>query len=335
MDGKLFDEMSRRLADGTTRRETLRMGIALVASGLGLSAFDDAEARTWRRPGEICRKNDDCASNVCGPRDSQGRRRCLCRDAADCPQPSQGSPCASAACDANGICGIGFNVGATCDDGNACTTDDICDERGGCSGTPVTCPAVANGAASCGPSTGACVTICDQGFSLCGTACVDVQRDPNHCGTCDTVCTGAPNATPVCSAGICGAICLAGFGNCDADSPGCETNLLSDRNNCGSCGNVCATTSCNGGQCKAALAEVCSQDGDCLSGACFEQRCIPLLESCPPGPWLACFDNGLELKWCCGQFTSEPQCVTSNDCPAGWLCRTTGAFGRTCWQIAT
>ena len=31
-----------------------------------------------------------------------------------------------------------------------------------------------------------------EGGSVCGGACVDLQRDPRHCGGCDTDCTGLP-----------------------------------------------------------------------------------------------------------------------------------------------
>jgi hypothetical protein len=45
--------------------------------------------------------------------------------------------------------------------------------------------------------------------------------------------------------------CNAGFGNCDGDwSNGCEVNLNTDPNNCGSCGNSCgANAYCTGGTC--------------------------------------------------------------------------------------
>ncbi len=45
--------------------------------------------------------------------------------------------------------------------------------------------------------------------------------------------------------------CASGWGNCDAiASNGCEDNLLTDANNCGTCARACAAgISCSGGTC--------------------------------------------------------------------------------------
>ncbi|XXX76418.1 hypothetical protein WMF30_53100 [Sorangium sp. So ce134] len=53
-------------------------------------------------------------------------------------------------------------------------------------------------------------------------------------------CPAAENQTPTCEAGVCGVACDAGFLDCDAAAPGCETSA-SDRAHCGACGNRCAT----------------------------------------------------------------------------------------------
>jgi hypothetical protein len=73
------------------------------------------------------------------------------------------------------------------------------------------------------------------------------------CGACDVSCT--PNhGTPSCIDLKCvvqpGA-CEATFGDCDHDGTnGCEAALLSDSNNCGSCGRVCeGATPCTNGMC--------------------------------------------------------------------------------------
>lgn len=59
----------------------------------------------------------------------------------------------------------------------------------------------------------------------CGEACVDTSSALEHCGQCDVVCTGGPNASPLCSNGVCGLTCSAGFFDCDADlQTGCETD---------------------------------------------------------------------------------------------------------------
>jgi hypothetical protein len=44
-----------------------------------------------------------------------------------------------------------------------------------------------------------CVTSCANGTQMCGTACVDTQTSPLHCGNCDHACA----ANEVCVRGNC------------------------------------------------------------------------------------------------------------------------------------
>jgi hypothetical protein len=81
--------------------------------------------------------------------------------------------------------------------------------------------------------------ICD------GTSC-NTLVDAAHClsENCDNT-----THTQICSAGSCVA-CSAGTANCDLNSAnGCETNLNTDPNNCGSCGHVCEVGECRDGEC--------------------------------------------------------------------------------------
>jgi hypothetical protein len=79
--------------------------------------------------------------------------------------------------------------------------------------------------------------------------CLDPKTDDGNCGGCGNVCdrTGdgggpPPNAYYGCLGGQCGALkCNQDYGNCDGDAGnGCETSLLTSQN-CGACGNVCAS----------------------------------------------------------------------------------------------
>jgi hypothetical protein len=80
---------------------------------------------------------------------------------------------------------------------------------------------------------------------------VDLTDDPNHCGVCDNVCFFS-NASTYCSEFTCILSgCNSNWGNCDnQDANGCETNLLTTNNHCGSCNNDCAQNAhCSVGIC--------------------------------------------------------------------------------------
>jgi len=109
------------------------------------------------------------------------------------------------------------------------------------------------------------VTECGEGLQMCGGQCVDTSSDPENCGECDVVCS-YDHAAASCVEGSCemGA-CDQDWGDCNNDdSDGCETDLLTDVNNCGTCGNVCDSGTCDGGSCVECTDEVCDGvDNDC------------------------------------------------------------------------
>ena len=164
-----------------------------------------------------------------------------------CPSGPQGT----ATC-IGGVCGLRCATGYEDCDGNpvnGCEGDlstvltcGTCTNR--CSGATPVCVAGASGS-SCG-------TGCATGQSRCGMVCTDTQTSLDNCGACGTVCPGGPNATRTCTAGRCGITCATGFADCDGNpSTGCEVDLRSDINNCGSCRNACATRSCSASTCVA------------------------------------------------------------------------------------
>ena len=119
---------------------------------------------------------------------------------------------------------------------------------------------------------------CPPGFVSCDgdptNGCeVDPQTSVQHCGACNNVCATA-NGTSICVAGACAiSVCNSGFADCDGDtSNGCETQLGSDPNNCGSCGSLCelphASASCNAGACSLEACDVGFADcnGDAADG---------------------------------------------------------------------
>jgi len=109
---------------------------------------------------------------------------------------------------------------------------------------------------------------CPSGLENCDGECVDLDTDLEHCGACDNPCD-LPHATEECIDGQCTLLACedeAGYDwdNCDGvDANGCETDKLTDHDNCGSCGVVCADDEgCVDGGCVWVDPARCDQDGD-------------------------------------------------------------------------
>jgi len=86
---------------------------------------------------------------------------------------------------------------------------------------------------------------CPGGLSRCGGGCIDTRTDPANCGACGKACPSYPDANSTCTGGTCGYTCSKSsmriFEDCNGiAADGCESNLASDRGNCGKCGNACA-----------------------------------------------------------------------------------------------
>jgi hypothetical protein len=131
-------------------------------------------------------------------------------------------------------------------------------------------------------------------------ATVDTTSDSNNCGTCGTTCS-TPNGTSLCLSGTCSlALCNFGYGNCDGDaSNGCEANLNTDPNNCGTCGTVCP----NGPNGTAA----------CVAGAC-SLTCSNGFSNCDGNPSNGCEVNISADTNNCGVCGNT--CSTANGTPA-------------------
>ena len=130
----------------------------------------------------------------------------------------------------------------------------------------------------------------------CGT---DLSRDANNCGTCGSACPVYPplHMTSRCIEGGCALECFnetMSFGktdwrNCNAKvDDGCEVDVWSDAQNCGTCGNACAAGQrCIEGQCgcppgKTDCDGICvdlqSDNGNC--GTCGNY-CFDPPDACP------------------------------------------------------
>ncbi|MBI5478109.1 MAG: hypothetical protein HY906_04595, partial [Deltaproteobacteria bacterium] len=151
------------------------------------------------------------------------------------------------ACDAGQICRSSSCEHNPCGDGQhecsgTCYPDDDALHCGqSCTACPV--PAV-HGTASC--VDGRCQIDCDAGFVECPGACVDLNTDPDNCGTCGWECTSAQ----VCRSSNCVANpCGTGYHDCPP--AGCVTN--NDPNHCGASCAPCpadnGTATCDGVSC--------------------------------------------------------------------------------------
>ena len=145
-----------------------------------------------------------------------------------------------------------FNCGAC---GNAC---DFSNGTGFCNGT--TCELVG----------------CSGTFENCdmdpANGCeVNRNADANNCGSCGNVCS-LPFAQEACMGGICTiATCDAGRADCNMNPfDGCEVDLLTDVNNCNTCGNVCTvgggSAICSGGACGVGTCAAPREDCDGMAG---------------------------------------------------------------------
>jgi hypothetical protein len=87
--------------------------------------------------------------------------------------------------------------------------------------------------------------------------CVDVTADATNCGACGSVCAPVANAASVCISSACTFNCNVSFRDCNGQPvDGCETNIFTNPLNCGACGAVCPTGSCQNGICAAAQLQV-------------------------------------------------------------------------------
>ncbi|HZF54738.1 MAG TPA: protein kinase [Polyangiaceae bacterium] len=101
---------------------------------------------------------------------------------------------------------------------------------------------------------------CDKGYEDCDkrheTGCeIDLRVDIANCGLCGKPCEERAHAGLACADGKCSFTCDPGYGNCDNNSAnGCEADLKSSLNHCGTCKNTCsspknASATCVAGEC--------------------------------------------------------------------------------------
>lgn len=140
-------------------------------------------------------------------------------------------------------------------------------------------------------------TECPAPFATCAGfggelptyACsTNLSNDIWNCGACNHQCGGDTPAYHLqmgCADGECQAFCKKGYSDCNGiTDDGCESDPLSDSNNCGVCGNKCAagvaciegTCGCPPGltNCNGTCVDLATDDGNCgaCGTACFDNQ---------------------------------------------------------------
>ena len=141
---------------------------------------------------------------------------------------------------------------------------------------------------------------CPSGQQLCNGVCVSVT-DRNHCGACGNVCgAGFDCLTASGDAGApsCERVCQMGQNRCGSGATGFCTNLNSDAQNCGTCGNSCAARM---------LPNVTT--AACSMGACVVGTCAANFANCDMNQANGCETNTQsDVMHCgaCGRACAAP-----------------------------
>jgi len=245
------------------------------------------------------------------------------------------------------------NTGASCDDGDSCTSFDTCAD-GVCAGTPEP---------NCGPA-GSCLgqpdgTPCDDGDpctvdSVCALGqCVGAAKD---CSGANTQCgvgvcnptTGACEAQPVANGTVCddGDACTTGdacqggqcLGTVDASCvyTGTDCSSLPDGTHCDDGDPCTVNTTCSGGVCSgspkdcSALSTICATgtcnpaDGSCVAVAAHDGWACDDGDTCTTGDACAAgvcagTPDGSCLTACSGKADGTP-CDDGDPCTVSTLC---------------
>jgi hypothetical protein len=328
MDGRIFDDLARSLAERRSRRSVLK-GLAAAATGALLDVVrrEDAGARACRDAGETCTGDAQCCTGICGPKDSRGRRQCACpANLLECRRD-----CIDPATDEKncGGCGISCPRGSTC-------------ESGVCSCVPETCASLGAGCGTFDDGCGRTIqcTSCPSGQVCDGTACKTTNG-----GSCAS---GSDCASGVCAAGICcnqtcdGACQSCGSGTCTGISgtPCGGDGVCAGTSQDGTCifpgsETVCGAATCSGSTQQTGYA--CNG-----AGACVESTADCGLYFCVDGSCPDTCDNDADClgsAHCAGGIcqgdlpdgeacTGDDQCI-SGHCIAGF-CQTLLVNGEPC-----
>lgn len=209
---------------------------------------------------DACTQNDQCDAGTC-----------KAGATADCDDKN---PCSVDSCDAIKGCQHAFSPGKACDDGNACTANDACDQGLCRAGSLLICDDKNDCTAdTCDTQSGACVAT-----NVDGATCSDGDACTIFDGCKDGSCQGKAN--PCDDGNACTGTA------CDSKT-GCSYLAVS-----GSCddGDACTTgEACAGGLCTGGSAATCTASSPCVTTAC--SKSTGLCVETPRLDGTACSDN--------------------------------------------
>jgi hypothetical protein len=293
MDSRAFDELSKRLAEKTSRGRALKLfGGALVGTFVGSGiAHAGPPQKHCKYARYSCQRNIDCCSNNCCNRICcDDGMTCCGGECIRCPAGQTVDPntCECVGGTPGPVCGNGF-----CEAGESCTS--CPDDCGPC---PPTCPNDVCDAGetcqTCPEDCGPCEPECGDGFcdEAAGETCESCPQDCGQCPGCQTANDCPPGGqceTVTCSNGTC--VYTPNDDLCPPAQPG-----------------SCHTAACVNGTCT--FVEDPTNVPTCVE--CFFGTCLaggqPFCQPAPPGTQCS---NG----FCDGAGQCVPQCTTANDCP--------------------
>ncbi len=340
MDDRRFDQLSRALASGRSRRHVLKGLLGIGAATLtGEFALDSADAARRSSPtptptscpGTQIWTGSACAcptgQSVCGPACCDTPEACC--DGACC---DAGTVCIGeeTCCPAEAMCGGVCCLNGTCLGGSCCDAAFVCGET--CCNTPgLHC---CNGSCQqcCSDSDCATTEYCSN-TGLCTPGC----NEDSDCAHLTTACTvgacqnNACVAVDTCTTGsCCGSVCLdcaseATFclsSTCDPTTSTCIHQNINDEQTCAEPDNLCVDYRCRFGTCTNVSLLLCPPRTD---DGCAATACNPATGQCEPAePFTAdgtaCQGGACAGGVCCTGCAIDGVCYQEGDFQPGNLC---------------